>query len=287
MGLGLVVGVVVNLTGDSLFADLNPDGLAASAIAFLAKLNGFVGQLFIRTLRFIAVPIVLFSLIAGVSNVRDLRKLSRVGGKTVAIYLVTTAIAISLGLLLVNLIEPGASVDEEVRNALGAAYAAEASAKIQSAQSPDIWDTVLNIVPENPFEALAQANMLQVVFLALMIGILLTVIPSEKSSSVIQLADAMSDVFIEFVNFIMALAPYAVFALIADVIGKLGFDVLLALLAYSLVVVSGLLILILGIYPLVLRIFSPIGYLQFFRALLGLFCWLSRARAHPQRSRSR
>ena len=267
MGLGLVVGIALNLSGDTLTANLDPDGLIAGAVGFVVKLNSFIGQLFIRTLRFIAVPIVLFSLIAGVSNVRDLRKLSRVGGKTIGIYLTTTAIAITLGLVLVNLFQPGASVDEEVRNALGAEYAAEASAKIQRAQSPDVWQTVLNIVPENPFEALAEAKMLQVVFLALMIGILLTVIPTDKSAGVIRLADAMSDVFIAFVNFIMALAPYAVFALIADVISKLGFDVLVALLAYSMVVVAGLLTLILGVYPLVLRLFTRVGYRFFFRGI--------------------
>ena len=267
MGLGLVVGITANLLGDSVLDRVAPGGLAASGLEFLARLNSFAGQLFIRVLRFIAVPIVLFSLIAGVSNVRDLRKLSRVGGKTIGIYLVTTAVSISLGLVLVNLIEPGATVDENVRNELGAAYAEEASAKIARAQSPDVWDTLLHIIPENPFEALAQAEMLQVVFLALTIGILLTVIPREKSTDTIRLADSLSDVFIAFVNVIMRLAPYAVFALIVDVIAKLGFDVLIALLAYGLVVVAGLATLILGIYPLALRLLTPVGYRQFFRGI--------------------
>jgi len=239
----------------------------AHAARFVRNLNAFVGDLFLRGLRLIAVPIVVFSLIVGASSLNDLAKLSRIGGKTIGIYVVTTAVSITIGLVLANLVRPGSFVDEQTRDGFVASFGEQARVSIEQARAPDVWDTVLNIVPTNPFGAVADGNMLQVVFASLVVGIALTLIPRAKAAPVIAFFDAMTDVVIKVVHLVLMLAPYAVFALIAEQIADLGLDILGSLAVYSLVVVLGLATMMFGVYPLVLRLFTPIGYARFFGAI--------------------
>ncbi len=244
----------------------------ARAARFVRTLNTFVGDLFIRLLRFIAVPIVLFSLIVGVSSLHDLKKLGRIGAKTLIIYLCTTAPAITIGLTVANVVQPGSArfVPAETRERLAVAGGEEAAAKVaEAAAAPSAWQVLLNIVPVNPFEALAKGEMLQVVFFALMIGIGLTFIPRDKAGPVIAAFDALTDVIIRIVHWIMLVAPYAVFALIARVLADLGLDVLRALLAYSGVVIAGLVLMAFVIYPSILLTLARgrMGYRRFFRGI--------------------
>ena len=292
LALGVIVGLIINLawsaptdTNPGTWASLgvndipawinggpaegaNADAaLGAKAARLVRDANEFVGQLFLRGLRFIAVPIVIFSLIVGASSLNDLSKLSRIGGKTIGIYIGTTAVAISIGLLLANIAQPGSFVPEETRDQLAADFQAKADASIAAAQKPDVWDTVLNIVPKNPFEAIAAGNMLQVVFASLLVGIALTLIKREKAQPVIAFFDAMTDVVIKIVEMVLMIAPYAVFSLIVAQIADLGLDVLGALAAYSLVVVAGLCIMMFIVYPGLLRLFAGVGYGRFFSAM--------------------
>lgn len=242
-------------------------GWSAWAARFIRNGNAFLGDLFLRLLKFIAVPIVLFSLIVGASSLNDLKKLSRIGGKTIAIYLCTTALAITVGLVLANAVRPGTYVPQEVRDELASRRAAEAAARIEAAAEPNMWKTILNIVPDNPFAALAQANMLAVVFAALMIGIALTLIPREKARPVIAFCDGMTDVIIKLVHIVMLMAPVAVFALISRAIADLGPEILGGLFVYSAVVVVGLILIIFGVYPLALKIFTNVRLGRFYRAI--------------------
>ncbi|MAY74282.1 MAG: dicarboxylate/amino acid:cation symporter [Phycisphaerae bacterium] len=243
-------------------------GFIAHAALFVRHATEFVGDLFMRGLRFIAVPIVLFSLIVGVSSLKDLSKLGRIGGKTIAIYLVTTAVAISVGLVLANVIGPGAGFPEELREQLAGEQAEAAAASIGNAENrPSPWNVALDVVPGNPFAALAETEMLQVVFAAVVIGIGLTLIPREKAAPVIAFFDAMTDVIIMIVHGVLAIAPYAVFALIVVVLADLGIDVLGSLVKYVVTVVLGLVLMIFVIYPLVLRLFTRVRYLEFFKAI--------------------
>ncbi|MBK7406161.1 MAG: dicarboxylate/amino acid:cation symporter [Phycisphaerales bacterium] len=242
-------------------------GAAAACARLGRQFNGFVGDLFLRGLKFIAVPIVLFSLIVGASSLNDLSRLGRIGLKTIGIYLCTTALAITIGLVFANVFRPGSFVNQETRESLVAQFGAEATGKIAAAKSPDVWSTVLNIVPTNPFEALAKGEMLQVVFAALLVGICLTLIPKEKAGVVIAVCDAMNDVVIKIVDLVLMLAPFAVFALIVKVVADMGLNVLGALAVYSLVVVAGLATMMFVVYPAVFVPVAKVRYGRFFRAM--------------------
>ena len=294
--LGVVTGLAINLLWtDSVWssmgvndatvfvsmakptADTPPDAVhvpnadasvLAHAARFVRNANAFVGDLFLRLLKFIAVPIVLFSLVAGVASLNDSSKLGRIGGKTIAIYLITTAAAIAVGLMFVNAVGPGKGFPEDLRETLQSQQADVANQKISDAGNrPTPWQVALDLVPENPFEALARAEMLQVVFAALAIGVALTLLPKAMSDPVVALFDAMTHVVIKIVEIILRLAPYAVFCLLVKVVADLGFDVLQALAWYALTVVLGLAVMIFGVYPLVLRLFTHIGYGRFFWAI--------------------
>jgi len=267
MALGMVVGLVVNLAQGPIDGLMASSPAAGAVLGFLAKANAFVGDLFLRGLRFIAVPVVLFSLIVGASSLNDLKKLSRIGGRTIGIYLGTTALAISIGLLFANLARPGTWLSPELRDTLAGEAAGAVAGKVDAAVAPDAWATLLDIVPKNPFMALAEGNMLQVVFTALAVGAALTLIPKAKAAPIIQAADGLTDVIIKLVHAIMLAAPVAVFCLIAKVMATMGLEVLLSLLVYSLTVIGGLAAMTFVVYPLALKLFTGISIPRFFHAI--------------------
>ncbi len=236
------------------------------------------GTIFINALKMIAVPLVLASLIVGVSNLGDISKLSRIGGKTIGIYLVTTVLAVTIGLILVNVFKPGKSLPIETRESLMSLYEGDAGSRVGQAaelqkQSP--LQPLIEIVPENFFQATTDnAAMLQVVFFAILVGIALLQISKEKADPVVRFFDGLNEVIIQIVNYIMMIAPYGVFALMASLIVEIAGEnpdsavqLLMALLKYSLVVVGGLLIMILIIYPAILMAFTKVKYTDFFKAI--------------------
>ncbi|MDN3204232.1 dicarboxylate/amino acid:cation symporter [Algoriphagus sediminis] len=237
-----------------------------------------VGTIFINSLKMIAVPLVLASLVVGVSNLGDISKLSRIGGKTITIYLCTTVLAVTMGLLMVNVFKPGKSLPQETRENLMSLYEGDAGSRMGAAaelQNQGPLQPLVDIVPQNFFQATTDNGaMLQVVFFAILIGIALLKIPKEKANPVIAFFDGFNDVIIQIVNFIMMIAPYGVFALMASLIVEIAgdnpdsaFALLFALLKYSLVVVGGLLFMILVAYPTLLKLFTKINYLDFFKAI--------------------
>lgn len=253
---------------DDLHDPLRPS-TAAYAARFLVNLNDFIGQLFLRCLRFVAVPIVLSSLIVGVASLGDLRKLGRIGLTTITIYLLTTAVAVVLGLTLANLVRPGLFVSPEVKAQLMAQNSAEVTAAVgKTGAVQSLWRQILDLVPENPFAALANATMLQVIVTAIALGVGLTLIPREKSAVVVTFFDAIADVVVKLIHAIMLLAPLAVFALIVPKIATMGISVLSALLAFSLVAVAGMAIMVMVEYPILLRVFGKVGYTRFLKAMM-------------------
>lgn len=221
-----------------------------------------LGDIFIRLLMMIAIPLVFASLLVGVSSLHDVTKMARIGGKTIAYYILTTALAISIGLTFGNVVQPGGRMDPVAKERLLAAYQEDAAERIEQNISVDFLDYIVNLVPKNVVQALAEAEMLQIIFFALLLGITLLFIDREKAQRVIGLFDAISDAMIKMVDFVMLIAPYAVFALIAATIAEFGFGILQTLLWYIVAVVGGLAVQTIVVYPLLLKLLSrdvPLG----------------------------
>ena len=237
-----------------------------------------IGTIFINGLKMIAMPLVLASLIIGVSNLGDISKLSRIGGRTLFLFLITTVVSICIGLTLVNVFKPGAALPDSTRENLMALYEGDAGKRAASAsqlqdQSP--LQPLVDMVPQNFFLATTDnAAMLQVVFFAILAGIALLQIPRSKAEPVMAFFDGFNEVITQIVNYIMVLAPYGVFALMASLIVEIAGDnpdsaltLLLALLKYSLIVLAGLFTVMLVMFPLLLKFMTKVPVGHFFKAI--------------------
>ncbi len=257
--LGLLVGVLAVNFG---FGELVTDWLAP------------LGTIFVNLLKLIAIPLILASLVVGVTSLSDTSKLSRIGGKTIGIYLGTTVIALLIGLTVVNLVQPGRFVSPEMRAELENSYVDAAADKQQGAIAADErgpLQPLIDIVPDNFSSALSDNRaMLQIVFAAIAIGFGLMLIPGEKAEPLIRIFDAANTLIIKLVDLIMLYAPIGVFGLMAGTIvsivgddpGELG-RLLLALGGYCLTVLAGLLIHTFIIYPILLRFFGGMPVMTF------------------------
>ena len=251
-------------------------GLLASKLGWLDLTDDWIkpwGKIFINLLKLIAVPLVFASLIKGVSSLSDISKLSRIGGKTITIYLFTTVVAVTFGLLLVNIVQPGTSFSEEKRLELKEQYASNAASKIASAEGvkeDGPLQFIVDIVPSNFIQATGNnKNMLQVIFFAILFGIAIVMLPSEKTSIVKGFFDGINDIILKIVDLIMLTAPYGVFALLAGLVVDFGgsAELFQALGIYSLSVVIGLLLMITVVYPLILKSFTKLKYFDFFKCI--------------------
>ncbi len=226
-----------------------------------------VGTVFIRLLSFLAIPLVIASLIIGAASLEDIKKLGRIGGRTFLIYLSTTAVAITIGLTAANLIKPGKQIDEGTKNRLLGEYQSDTEAAIESELDIDIIDFFVNIVPKNPINAMADGNMLQIVFFAVLFGITLTFIQKSKAQPVIGFFNGVSETMIKMVDFIMLLAPYGVFALISATIAEFGFSIITTLIWYIFAVILGLLLQTTVVYSLLVKFFGKMNLLHFFKGI--------------------
>ena len=256
-------------------------GLVSSVAGWNEFTSNYIrpfGDIFITMLKLIAVPLVLASLVVGVSSLNDANKLSKMGGKTVLIYMITTVLAITIGLTVVNVMQPGKTLPEETRNSLMASYSPNVEGSDRAAQ--EVLDRsplqfFVDIVPENVVDAMSDnSNMLQVVFLAVLIGIGVINITLQKGQVLINVFEAFNDVIIKIVDMIMKTAPYGVFALMAVVIVDLAGDdlgqalnLLSALAWYCIAVVIGLLLHVIIVYSSLFKIFSKMKLSDFFRAI--------------------
>ena len=203
---------------------------------------GPVGQIFLRLLLMTVVPLVFCSICLGVAQIGDIRKVGRVGARSLGYFLVSTAISAVIGLVLVNLIRPGDGVPAAVREQLLTAYRGQV-AGLQAGGSTSFGvDLFVNIVPRNPLQAAVTMDMLGLIFFALVFGAALTLLAPEKAAPVTRLLDAVEAVIIKIIGMAMWLAPVGVFCLIFVVTSLLGWEILQKLLAYVLVVLAGLLI---------------------------------------------
>lgn len=236
------------------------------------------GTIFIDLLKLIAVPLVLASLVVGISNLNDMTRLSKMGIKTVAIYLITTVLAITIGLTVVNVLQPGASLPAETRVSLMESYGENVEGRdvvAEEIQDRSYLDFFVDVVPENFFDAASDnTNMLQIVFVAILLGIGLINIPAQKGQPLINFFESLNDVIIKIVDLIMKTAPYGVFALMAAVIVDLTGDdlgqallLLRALAWYCIAVLIGLLLHVFIVYSTLFKLFSKMRLRDFFRAI--------------------
>ena len=218
------------------------------------------GTIFINALKLIAVPLILASLIKGVSDLKNIAQLSNMGGRTIGLYLLTTLTAVTIGLTIVNVIKPGNTLSDETRTELLASYATDAAAKqsVAAAQKEaGPLQALADLVPSNIFAAMQDnGNMLQVIFFAIFFGIGLVLIPKQKAKSVKDFFDGLNEVILKLIDLIMIAAPYGVFALLAALVAEApSADLFKALGLYTLTVLIGLLTMIV-FYIVLVRIFT-------------------------------
>lgn len=269
--LGIVVGMVLNAQGGQVREAAAGNGVAEGAINFVVNLNRLLASWFTRSLQFIAAPIILLAMIQAITSLGDLRKLGRLGGKTVGIFLCTAVASVVIGLVLVNVVRPGGErfIDRATKERLLAEMegATNAGQIISTAKSTNPWDLALEAMPRNPFDALARGDMLQIVVFALMLGVAMALLPRERTRVALEVVDAVAEAFIMIVRGIMRLAPIGVFCLITPIVATLGLATLGSLGAYCLTVVIGLATIQFVVYPGVVLLFSGMPLRRFFRGI--------------------
>lgn len=254
MALGLLVGLVINLLGT-----LGSDGVVYQALITYGAEGLFhiVGQAFVRLLQVIVIPLVLASLVCGTASLTDITQLGRLGGKTLGLYLLTTAVAISGALFAATLIQPGAH------------FPRSESVAFEAPEVPPLVDVIIGILPSNIVKATSQGDMLPLIVFAILLGIAMST-AGEAGKRMLSFFEDLNEVVMKLVWVIMALAPYGVFALIAQTFATQGFDAFRPLLNYFLLVLALLLAHALITYPLVLKIFSGLNPIHFLKKIRGV-----------------
>lgn len=230
------------------------------------------GTMFINLLKLIAIPLIVTSLIKGVSDMKDISQLSRMGGRTFAWYIFTTLFAVILGLAAVNLIKPGKLVSSQTQVEMNANFSADAGTQIERAEASQLrgpLQPLVDVIPENVFGAMSSnGNMLQVIFFVILFGVGLVLVKDEFSSPVKAFFTGANEVILKMIDLIMIVAPFGVFALLAALVAESpSMDIFIALGAYALTVLLGLAILILLFYPTLLRIFTGMKPLYFLKGI--------------------
>ena len=257
MALGVIFGLVMSYV--------------AGGSQFVGDYIKPFGTIFINLLKLIAIPLILASLIKGVSDLKDISKLSQMGGRTILTYISTTLVAVIIGLILVNTIQPGKSISVETRKELVEAYASDANQKREAAakqSSVGPLQALVDIVPSNIFAAASNnRNMLQIIFFAMFFGIGIILIPEKESTSVKSFFDSFNAVILKLIDLIMLGAPYGVFALLAALVVEApSLELFKALALYAITLLLGLATMI-GVYALFVRVIVKKSTSFFFRGI--------------------
>ena len=247
MGLGIVVGLIINLTG------ANAPGTWANSY-LTDGVFYVVGTMFVNALKMLVVPLVFFSLVSGVCGIGDIKMLGRIGSKSFFLYLITTALAIASALLIASGLGIGEGMNEE------------SAASFDGKASPPLSTVLINIIPSNPISAMAQGDMLPVIFFSIMFGVSILMV-GKKALVVSDFVESLNEIMMKMVTIIMAVAPYAVFCLIARAIADLGMDLLAQLLGYVLVLIGVLLFHLFVTLQLVLKVLSGLSPVTFMKKM--------------------
>ncbi len=233
LAVGLALGMATNLTV----------GVNNPTVEWVNEyVAGPVGQVFLRMLFMVVMPLVFASIVLGVAGLGDIRRVGRVGGKAIGYFIVTTCLAATLGLIVVNVMRPWERVLPETRAALMERFAGDASTRVEASTTTAKFgpETFVNIVPRNPIDAAAKTDMLGVIFFGLVFGAALTLIAAEKARPMIAWLEALNEVVIQIIHFAMMLAPYGVACLIFTVSSRFGIDLLVAVAAFVVTVLMAL-----------------------------------------------
>lgn len=268
--LGLAVGVIAGVGVNLLFGGGN-----TRVVWVIDNITQPIGELFLRLLLMIVVPLVFSSLVVGVAGIGDIRKLGRVGFKSFAYCLVLSAISVVIGLTLANTIRPGDRIAPETATALQERYATDATKTVEdatkaSAATPKpLMAVVQTIVPRNPFAAVASENpnMLHLMFFALIVGIAITLLPVTVSEPFLRFCDSLFQITAKIIEIVMKFAPYAVACLLFNNTARFGLDLLQALGWFVLTVLLGLSLHMFGVYSLSIYFLSRISPIEFFRRI--------------------
>jgi len=261
----ILIGMILGLLFGILMKNLEQKGIVVDWIKPF-------GTVFINLLKMIAVPLIVVSLIVGLADLKDVSKLSKLGGRTIVFYLFSTMIAVIIGLVLANVIKPGSYINQESRTSLLENFSGDASQKIELAEKAKTsgpLQPLVDIVPDNFFHALTDnGSMLQVILFVILVGIGLIMIEEEQAKPVVEFFKGMNEVIMKIIDIIMLFSPYGVFALMAALIVEIpDFSTLGALGIYGLTVLLGLLLMLLVLYPLLLIIFAKVNPVHFYRAI--------------------
>ncbi len=259
IAIALILGVLLGLVANIFHVEWLVTALVAIEPA---------GTAWIRLITMVVIPLVVASLVVGTATIGDITKLGRIGGKTMAFYLTTTAIAVSIGLLVSNLISPGSHMDPAALESLRSTYLTEGASRVEIAQqAPGLVEVLLEMIPRNPVQAMASGDMLPIIFFAIFFGAAMSVLPERRKAPLVGVFEGVNDAAMVMIHWIMKLAPYAVFALIGAVIARFGADVLGSLLVYMLTVLGGLALHLTLTYPAALRFLAHVKPLAFFRRI--------------------
>jgi len=269
--LGLAVGVIAGISVNKLLGGDHP-----TVVSIVDNVTQPIGQLFLRLLLMIVVPLVFSSLVVGVAGIGDIRKLGRVGIKSFGYCLVISAISAVIGITLANTIKPGKRIDPNTAAALQQRYANDATKSVEAAKQAStttpkpLMAFVETIVPKNPFYAIAgkeDANMLHLMFFALMLGIAITLIPATVTAPVLRVLEGVYEITAKIIEIIMKFAPYAVACLLFNNTARFGLDLLQALAWFVATVLIGLALHMFGVYSLSIYLLSRMSPLEFFRRI--------------------
>ncbi len=275
--IGAIAGLAVNLT-------LGPEH---TFVTWTNKyLAGPMGQIFLRLLFMIVMPLVFASIALGVAGLGDLRRVGRVGAKALGFFVVSTVLSATVGILLVLAVRPGSRVDPEVQSRLMATYAADASSRVEAAAQTNFGvETLVNIVTRNPLKSAVDMDMLGVIFFGIMFGAALTLIASARAQPMLRWLEALQDIVIKIVEMAMKIAPLGVFALIYGVTSRFGLELLAPLARYVGVVLVGLLVHLTVTLSLIVRFaggLSPrVFYSRIKAAMITAFSTSSSAATLP------
>jgi DAACS family dicarboxylate/amino acid:cation (Na+ or H+) symporter len=264
--IGLVIGAAGGVTSNLAWTG------HARLIWLVDTITQPVGQIFLRMLFMVVVPLVFTSVTLGVASLGDIRRIGRVGAKTLVFFLATTTLAVGIGLTVVNVVRPGDGIDTAVKDALMQEYATQAGETVAASQAARFGvNTFVNIVPRNPVGAAATGDMLGLIFFSLVFGIALTFVTTEKGAPVLRFLEGVAAAVMVMISFAMKLAPLGVTCLIFSVTAKFGWDLLQTLLVYVVAVLGALVLHQFGVIGLLARLLVGIGPARFFsraRALM-------------------